>query len=281
MFEHTIGFSIPTLLEHRQQRRQVHRDEPGLGVVPGFDVVGEDPEGVLEAEAEQQVDDDVLQEDDRRAQALEHLHLGVDQQRGDALDVLLGHRRAAADRRVEQALVGQEALERAEHPVLGHRVGVLVGVRHARVEREVRVALRLGAHVVADLGDAVVRGAHERAHAGVVGGVEHVDHGVERLEAHRLRPRLLLRHVVDAEELVVAEQQAVHQDPFRVSRWPTDCRAGWATTRGSRRRRRRLACAGADAGSTSPLATVGRAALGVVGSSSRSPGRSRRRCRSR
>ena len=41
---------------------------------------------------------------------------------------------AAAQRRVEQALVGQEALDRAEHAVLGHRVGVLVRVGHAGIE---------------------------------------------------------------------------------------------------------------------------------------------------
>ena len=32
------------------------------------------------------------------------------------------------------------------------------------------------------------------------------------LEAHRLRARLFLRHVVDAEELVVAEKHSVHGD---------------------------------------------------------------------
>ncbi len=206
------------LVQHRQQRRQVHRDEAGLSVVAAPHVLREDPERVLESEAEQQVDDDVLQEDHRRAQAVEHLHLGVDQQRRDALDVLLGHRGAAADRGVEQPLVGQEPLERAEHAVLGDRVGVLVGVRHARIEREVRVAIGVRPHVIADRGHPVVRRAHERAHAGVVGGIEDVDHGVERLEAHRLGARLLLRHVVDAEELVVAEEQAIHQEPFRASR---------------------------------------------------------------
>ena len=34
--------------------------------------------------------------------------------------------------------------------------------------------------------------------------------GLQVLEAHLLRARLLLRHVVDAEELVVAEEHAVH-----------------------------------------------------------------------
>ena len=43
MFEQTIGFSIPTLVEDVEQHRQVHRDEAGLGVVAVADVVGEDP----------------------------------------------------------------------------------------------------------------------------------------------------------------------------------------------------------------------------------------------
>ena len=37
------------------------------------------------------------------------------------------------------------------------------------------------------------------------------------LEAHRLRARLLLRHVVHAEELVVAEEQPVHPRHLSVS----------------------------------------------------------------
>ena len=83
----------PYLVEDVEQHRQVHRDEAGLGSVAPADVVGEDPEGVLEAEPEQQVDDHVLEEDHRRVQPGEHLHLGVDQQRGDAFDVLGGQRR--------------------------------------------------------------------------------------------------------------------------------------------------------------------------------------------
>ncbi len=38
------------------------------------------------------------------------------------------------------------------------------------------------------------------------------------LEAQRLGPRLLLGHVVDAEELVVAEQQPVHPSPIPLAR---------------------------------------------------------------
>ena len=59
-------------------------------VVPALDVFGKDPESVLEPEAEQQVDDHVLEEDNRRAEPIEHLHLGVDEQGGVALDVFAG-----------------------------------------------------------------------------------------------------------------------------------------------------------------------------------------------
>jgi hypothetical protein len=64
--------------------------------------------------------------------------------------------------------------------------------------------------MVGDPADRVVRGAHERADPGVVGDVEHLDDVVDGAEAHGLRPRLLLGHVVDTEELVVTEKDAVH-----------------------------------------------------------------------
>ena len=141
MLAQTIGFSTPDAVEGVEQLRQVHRDEAGLGAVALAHVVGEDREGVVEAQAEQQVDDDVLQEDHRRRQPAEHLHLGVDEQRGEPSTSLRASDRAAAHRRVEEALVGQEPADGAEHAVLGHGVGVLVRVRHAREEGEVRVAL--------------------------------------------------------------------------------------------------------------------------------------------
>ena len=173
-------------------------------------MVGEDAKSLVEAEAEQQVHHHVLQEDDRRLEALKHLHLGIDQQGGDAFDVLLGQRHAAAHGRIEQPLVGQEALDCPEHAVVGHRVGVLVGVRHAREKLIVLVTLRIGTPMVADLGNAVVRGAHEGLDTLIVGGIKDIDDGLDILKAHRLGTRLVFGHVVDAEKLVVTEQQTIH-----------------------------------------------------------------------
>ena len=116
----------------------------------------------------------------------------------------------AADDAVEQPFVGQEPADGAEEAVVGDRVRVLVRVRHAREELHLGVALGIRPDDVTDLADPVVRGAHERAYALVVGDVEHLHDRVDVLEAHLLRPGLLLRHVVDAEELVVAEEQPVH-----------------------------------------------------------------------
>ncbi len=64
-------------------------------------MVGEDAEGVLEAHAEQEVRDHVLQEDDRCLEPGEHLHLRIDEELRDALDVLLRGREAAAEEGAE------------------------------------------------------------------------------------------------------------------------------------------------------------------------------------
>src|SRR5215475_14375151 len=60
--------------------------------------------------------------------------------------------------------------------------------------------------------------------------IEHFDDRASGLKTHGLRPRLFLRHVIHAEELVVTEQQSVHYDTFwkwgapasrRISHWRT------------------------------------------------------------
>src|SRR6478752_1800196 len=72
----------------------------------------------------------------------------------------------------------------------------------------------MAARVLADLGDSVMGRAHERADPIVEGLVENADDGCRVLEPEGLGPRLFLRHVVDAEELVVAQQQPVECGPL-------------------------------------------------------------------
>ena len=48
--------------------------------------------------------------------------------------------------------------------------------------------------------------AHEATRTKVSCRLQHSHDLIEILEAHRLLPRLFLRHVIDAEELIVAEQ---------------------------------------------------------------------------
>ncbi len=143
-------------------------------------------------------------------------------------------------------VVGHEMHHRADHAVIGHRVGVFVRVGHAGVELEALVAAGVRPDVVADRLDPVVGGAHEGADALVIGRVEHLDDRGGVLELHRLGAGLLLGHVVDAEELVVAEQQPVHGVPL-----PVPCRAAQAEEpapprRRPRRRRRRPPRRGRD-----------------------------------
>ena len=164
MLEQTIGLSMPSRSSTSSSSGSVHGDEAGLGVVAPADVVGEDAERLVEAEAEQQVDDDVLQEDDRRRADRANIFISASISSVMMPSMsLLGQRAPAAQRRVDEALVGQEAPDRPERAVLGHRVGVLVRVRHAREERHVRVPLRIGPDVVGDQRDPVVGGAHEGA----------------------------------------------------------------------------------------------------------------------
>ena len=46
--------------------------------------------------------------------------------------------------------------------------------------------------------------------------VQNLDDGVDILKAHRLAARLFLGHMIDAEELIVAEKDAFHLDYIRI-----------------------------------------------------------------
>src|SRR5690606_17312685 len=70
-----------------------------------------------------------------------------------------------------------------------------------------------GPDVLADLSHPLVRGAHEGSDAVIERDVDDVDDGARVLELHRLCPRARLGHVIDAEELVVAQQEQVHLVP--------------------------------------------------------------------
>ena len=131
-------------------------------------------------------------------------------QRRDAFDVLLRQRNSAAHHRIDEAFVRHEALQRTEHSVFRYRIPVLVRIWHARIEGEIAVAIRIRPDVIADLSDPLMRRAHESPDPFFVRCIEYIDDGARVLKAHCLSARLLLGHVIDAKELVVAEQKAIH-----------------------------------------------------------------------
>jgi len=141
---------------------------------------------------------------------LEHLHLGIDEQRHHALDVTAEHCLAATQHGVYQTFRRQEFAHGVEVAKLGHRIGVLMRVGHTRIEGETLPRLRVGANAIGDLLDRIVRGAHKTASARLERGLENVDDVVDVLKAHRLLASLFLRHVIDAEELVIAKKNPFH-----------------------------------------------------------------------
>jgi len=68
----------------------------------------------------------------------------------------------------------------------------------------------LSEKAIAHLGYTIMRRAHEDVDSAVIGDIQQIDNFLDICKAHGLRPRLFLGHVIDAEELVVAEQQPIH-----------------------------------------------------------------------
>src|SRR5262249_13934572 len=114
-----------------------------LSVVPPLYMIRKNLEGVVKLEAQQEVDDNILQPDHRRGQAAEHRHLGIDQEGNDAFNVFLRERLSSTKCGIQETLVGYESPEGPEHSVLGDCVGILVRVGHTRVEGEAGESLRL------------------------------------------------------------------------------------------------------------------------------------------
>ena len=174
-------------------------------------MVAEAPQHRVHTEAEQQVGDDVLQEHDRGVEAGERLELGVDEQPHQFVGVATHGRLDAAHGRVDHTARG-ESLQRVDRADFCEGIGVLVRIGHPREELEPRVPVGIAPYPTGDLGDGVVRGAHERLQAGVIGVIQHRHDRIRVAELHGLGPRLVLRHVVDPEELIVPEQQTIHHD---------------------------------------------------------------------
>ncbi|OFJ47989.1 hypothetical protein BA896_002345 [Janthinobacterium lividum] len=193
------------LFEHVKQHRQIHRDEARLGIVALAYVVGENREGLLETQAQQQIDHHVLQKDNGRIQPGEHLHFRVHQQGDDAFDILGRQCLASTQGSIQEAFVGRETLECAHDAVFRDGIGILVGIRHARHKFEILVAYRVGAHVIAYLRDTVMRRAHEGFHSFIVCIIEYADNGLDILKAHGLGPCFFLRHMIYTEELIITK----------------------------------------------------------------------------
>jgi hypothetical protein len=62
----------------------------------------------------------------------------------------------------------------------------------------------------ADLSDSIMRRAHEDMDSAVIGGIQQINDFLDIRKADGLRTRLFLGHVIDAEELIIAEQYSIH-----------------------------------------------------------------------
>ncbi len=172
-------------------------------------MIGKISERIRCVKPEGEVRDDVLEENDRRRQSVEHLHFGVDQQLQHCFDVLRNERPRSKQDGRQRTFRRQELLQRPDIAELGDGVRIFMGVGHAGVKGQARELFAAGADHFRNLRHPVVGGAHEGGDALVVRGVEDLHDGAEVLEAHLLAARLLLGHVVHAEELVVAEQNSI------------------------------------------------------------------------
>src|SRR5450432_3581757 len=85
-----------------------------------------------------------------------------------------------------------------------------MGIRQARIELETGVSLSMRAKMIAHLGNALMRRAHERSYAFRIGVVKNLDDRPDVLKAHRLGARFFFRHVIHAEELVVTKENSIH-----------------------------------------------------------------------
>src|SRR5882762_1184227 len=162
-------------VERIEQLWQIHGDEPGLGVVAVLHVLRKNTEGLVEPEAKQQVRNHILQKYDGSPQAVEHLHLGVDQQLGKTLQIFPRHRHAALEDGADCAILGKKPLQSPDHAVIRDRVGILIGIRHARVELKILVTPRIVPHVIAYVSDALMSRTHEYPDPLVIRRVQHID----------------------------------------------------------------------------------------------------------
>ena len=92
-----------------------------------------------------------------------------------------------------------------------------MGIGHAGIEFEILIARRVLAEMFADIADSLMRRAHEDANTLVIRDIQDLDDRLKLLEPQRLGSHLFLGHMVDAKELIISEQYALHLIPLLVS----------------------------------------------------------------
>jgi hypothetical protein len=85
-----------------------------------------------------------------------------------------------------------------------------MSIRQTRIKLVARIFRAIGAEVLADLGDAFVRRAHECPDSFRIGIVKNVDYCGNILETHRLQACFFLGHMIYAKELIVAKEDSIH-----------------------------------------------------------------------
>src|SRR6476646_5860366 len=95
-----------------------------------------------------------------------------------------------------------------------HGICIFVCVRHAWVELKVSIAGWMCPEMVTNFRYLLMGRAHERLDSFVICNIQDLNDGVYILKLKRLRTRFFFRHMIDTEELIVAENNSLKSHTF-------------------------------------------------------------------
>jgi hypothetical protein len=83
-------------------------------------------------------------------------------------------------------------------------------VGHARIDFEIGIPFRIRPDMAADIPDSIMGSTHESLDIEIIGGVDDLYDALGISETHRLRASFFFREMVDAEKLIITEQNSIH-----------------------------------------------------------------------
>ena len=146
---------------------------------------------------------------------MKHFHLGINEQFHDTDIILSSHGKTPSGHGANDT-ARRHFFQGAEHPQFSNGVVILMGVWHTGIHLESCITIGIGPDEIADLRNPIMCRTHESTDTDIIDMIEDIHNSTGILEAHGLRSRLLIRHVVDGKKRELVSRFKLGKKPKEI-----------------------------------------------------------------